>query len=199
MCDHQAGSAWFVGHRWGRRCRDAAQNLLQTSTIDLGGFPLRRICGTERSTTFFFFFFLIPSCESFQVGDSRWCVGGGVEEEKKTQTNKQKPGQRVKTAKQSWQDLFFFVLTTGVNWKTEYGRFSTIPHYYKRSERSVRRCATFTTSMRNNQSGHFDRKLRQQTQRKPLSKAIVFNIKRMLPHKATAVSKNLLCSHKLTN
>lgn len=89
MCDHQAGSACFVGHRWGRGCRDAAQNLLQTSTIDLGGFPLRRICGTERSTTFFF---LIPPSESFQVGDSRWWVGGGVEEreeEKKKTPNKQ--------------------------------------------------------------------------------------------------------------
>lgn len=198
MCDHQAGSAWFVGHRWGRRCRDAAQNLLQTSTIDLGGFPLRRICGTERSTTFFFFFnSSVRVVSGWGQSVVRWGRGGGGK--KQTQTNKQKPGQRVKTAKQSWQDLFFFVLTTGVNWKTEYGRFSTILRYYKRSERSVRRCATFTTSMRNNQSGHFDRKLRQQTQRKPLSQAVMFNVKRVLPHKATAVSKNLLCSHKLTN
>lgn len=97
MCDHQAGSAWFVGHRWGRRCRDAAQNLLQTSTIDLGGFPLRRICGTEKHNFFLSFFFFIPPFESFQVGDSRWCVGGGVEEEKKTpkQTNKN-PGSELK-------------------------------------------------------------------------------------------------------
>lgn len=43
------------------------------------------------------FFFFIPPFESFQVGDSRWCVGGGVEEEKKTpkQTNKN-PGSELK-------------------------------------------------------------------------------------------------------
>lgn len=83
MCYHQARSARFIGHCWGRGWRDASENLLQTSIINrLGSFPLRRICGTERSTTF------IPLCESFQVGDSvAWGRGRGGEKKPK-QTNK---------------------------------------------------------------------------------------------------------------
>lgn len=82
MCYHQARSARFIGHCWGRGWRDATENLLQTSIINrLGSFPLRRIYGTEKSTTF------IPLCESFQVGDSgAWGRGRGAEKTK--QTNK---------------------------------------------------------------------------------------------------------------
>lgn len=211
MCDHQAGSACFVGHRWGRGCRDAAQNLLQTSTIDLGGFPLRRICGTERSTTFFF-----NSSERVVSGWGQSVVGWGRGRgagggKKKTQTNKQKPGQRVKTANPSWQALFFFVLTRGVNWKTQTMAACAQAHVILKAPRSVARCATFTTSMRNNQSGHFDRKLhtkRLQTQRK---KTPSFNANNVYPNEIVAPQcshsvqkiymypKILLCSHELRN
>lgn len=107
MCDHQAGSAWFVGHRWGRRCRDAAQNLLQTSTIDLGGFPLRRICGTERSTTFFFFFnSFVRVVSGWGQSVVRWGRGGGGKKKPK-QTNKN-PGSELK--RRSKVDRIYFSL-----------------------------------------------------------------------------------------
>ncbi len=90
MCYHQARSARFIGHCWGRGWRDATENLLQTSIINrLGSFPVRRICGTEKSTTFFLFF-----CAS----RFRWGTvvhGGGVEEQKNKQT---KHKQQVTTA-----------------------------------------------------------------------------------------------------
>lgn len=91
MCYHQARSARFIGHCWGRGWRDASENLLQTSIINrLGSFPLRRICGTQRSTTF------IPLCESFQVGDSvAWGRGRGGEKNPNKQT---KHRQQVTTA-----------------------------------------------------------------------------------------------------
>lgn len=45
MCYHQARSARFIGHCWGRGWRDATQNLLQTSIINrFGTIPGRRIC-----------------------------------------------------------------------------------------------------------------------------------------------------------
>lgn len=130
MCYHQARSARFIGHCWGRGWRDATENLLQTSIINrLGSFPLRRICGTERSTTF------IPLCESFQVGDSvAWGRGRGAE---KTQTNKQNTGSKLQQhsnddSRESWHALFFFVLETRINSKKErdHGRLWTNPHYY---------------------------------------------------------------------
>lgn len=94
MCDHQTGSAWFVGHRWGRGCRDAAQNLLQTSTVDLGGFPRRRICGTERGTTFFFnsSVRVVSGWGQSVVG---WGRGGGAGGRKK-KTTKNPPKQTNK-------------------------------------------------------------------------------------------------------
>lgn len=116
MCYHQARSARFIGHCWGRGWRDATENLLQTSIINrLGSFPLRRICGTERTT-------FIPLCESFQVGDSvAWGRGRGAE---KTQTNKQNKGSKLQQqsnddSRESWQALFFFVLETRINKKKE--------------------------------------------------------------------------------
>lgn len=130
MCYHQARSARFIGHCWGRGWRDATENLLQTSIINrLGSFPLRRICGTERTT-------FIPLCESFQVGDSvAWGRGRGAE---KTQTNKQNKGSKLQQqsnddSRESWQALFFFVLETRINKKKrerDHGRLWTNPHYY---------------------------------------------------------------------
>lgn len=154
MCYHQARSARFIGHCWGRGWRDATENLLQTSIINrLGSFPLRRICGTERTT-------FIPLCESFQVGDSvAWGRGRGAE---KTQTNKQNKGSKLQQqshddSRESWQALFFFVLETRINKKKRKRPWPLMNKptlLYKRSPREAlireTRCATFISSIINN-------------------------------------------------
>lgn len=112
MCYHQARSARFIGHCWGRGWGDASENLLQTSIINrLGSFPLRRICGTERSTTF------IPLCESFQVGDSvAWGRGRGGGQKNKTKTKPKQTNKNIDSklqqhsnddSRESWQAVIF--------------------------------------------------------------------------------------------
>lgn len=107
---HEARSARFIGHRWGRGWRDATENLLQTSIIEhlRGRFPLRRICGTrtqrEKHNLFFFLFFFFNPSSLVRVfsGWGQCCVGEGWKssrergregEERRrrrgTQTNKQ--------------------------------------------------------------------------------------------------------------
>lgn len=153
MCYHQARSARFIGHCWGRGWRDASENLLQTSIINrLGSFPLRRICGTQRSTTF------IPLCESFQVGDSvAWGRGRGGE---KTQTNKQNTDSKLQQhsnddSRESWQALFFFVLEKSHLKKgaRPWSLMNKPTLLYKRSPREAfireTRCATVIPSIIN--------------------------------------------------
>lgn len=105
---HEARSAWFIGHCWGRGWRDAAENLLQTSIIGrLGSFPLRRICGTERSTTFS----PAPRASS-QVGDSAaWGEGSGSTNKnpnKQTNTRAQRhSGGLNGDTRRGWQAFCF--------------------------------------------------------------------------------------------
>lgn len=86
MCYHQARGARFIGHCWGRRWRDATDNLLQTSIINgLGTFPVRRICGTQKVQLLFF-------CSSrFRWGGGDSCTWGrGREAYSRTHTHTQK-------------------------------------------------------------------------------------------------------------
>lgn len=85
MCYHQARGARFIGHCWGRRWRDATDNLLQTSIINgLGTFPVRRICGTQKVQLLFF-------CSSrFRWGGETVVRGGGVEKHTRARTHTKK-------------------------------------------------------------------------------------------------------------
>lgn len=161
MCYHQARSARFIGHCWGRGWRDATENLLQTSIINrLGSFPLRRIYGTEKSTTF------IPLCESFQVGDSgAWGRGRGAEKTKQTNKTQAASYNSSHTTTPEKVDRRYFSLF----WKQEPNPkkekrpaplLNKTTLFYKRSPREAlireSRCATLISSILNNQSVHFD-------------------------------------------
>ena len=142
MCYHEARSARFIGHCWGRGWRDAAENLLQTSVINrLGSFPLRRICGTDKKKLFLF---LCASrfrwwwwwCWGCWGGDSgAWGKGsrGAKKQTNKTQAASYKSSQTT-TPEKSWQQaLFFFVLKTRANPRKEkepMAAYWTNPHYY---------------------------------------------------------------------
>lgn len=155
MCYHQARSARFIGHCWGRGWRDATENLLQTSIINrLGSLPVRRICGTEKSTTFY-------SSVRVVSGGGQWCMGEGWRSKK---TNKQNTGSKSQQqsnneSRESWQALFFFVLKTRANPKKKKRKrawplMNKPTLLYKRSPREAlireSRCATFISSMINN-------------------------------------------------
>lgn len=110
---HEARSARFIGHCWGRGWRDATENLLQTSIINrFGCFPMRRICSMKKVQLLFL-------CAS----RFRWGTvvhGGGVVEQKNKQTkHRQQVERAVSDSRESWQALFFFVLKTRANPKTE--------------------------------------------------------------------------------
>lgn len=84
MCYHEARSAWFIGHCWGRGWRDATQNLLQTSIISrLDCLLLRRLCDTQKVQ-------LLSVCFRWRGG--QWRVGEGY----RLKTNKQKLWAQVR-------------------------------------------------------------------------------------------------------
>ena len=81
MCYHQARSARFIGHCWGRGWGDATENLFQTAIINnrFGSLPRRRIC--DKKYNFY------PSVRFISGGDSVE-YGGGVEEQNKQTKHK---------------------------------------------------------------------------------------------------------------
>lgn len=135
MCYHQAGSARFIGHCWGRGWRDATENLLQTSIINrLGSFPLRRICGTQKIQHFLFLF----------ASRFRWGTvarGGGVEEQKNKQTqHRQQVTREVKQRQPRKLTGVIFLCSESSSQpeKRDHGCLRTNPQYYTNALREKR-------------------------------------------------------------
>lgn len=147
MCDHEARSARFIGHRWGRGRGDATENLLQTSIINrLGSVSVRWICGTERIFNFY-------SSVRVVSGGGQCCVGEGrrsrekkkKKEKRNPQTNKQNR-QQVTTAlaqhlHRKLTGAIFFVLKTRGSPESDYGRLRANSRYSSRALRETRRHA----------------------------------------------------------
>ena len=167
MCYHQARSARFIGHCWGRGWRDATENLLQTSIISrLGSFSERRICGMRgggKSQAKLLFL-----CARGFRWRGQWCVGEGWRSRGKNKQTKTQAAEQVErtshftTPEKVDRGYFFFVLKTRANPPLHppplrKRQNSTMAAYdestllYKRNPREAfireNGCATFTPSM----------------------------------------------------